>query len=93
VIFEGSRFQGGAVRTLPDKRGNYQTGVYRDNVPVSTVVQTVVAPDNVRLDQVAFRMFGDATLWWAIADANPDVLWFDEIPPGTLLRIPSAPVR
>lgn len=43
-----------------------------------------------RADLLAFRSYGDERLWWLIADANPEVVdWFD-VPVGTVLRIPSA---
>jgi nucleoid-associated protein YgaU len=41
-----------------------------------------------RIDLIAFAFLGDATQWWRIASANPEVLFWDELPVGTLLRIP-----
>ncbi len=41
-----------------------------------------------RIDLIAFAFLGDATQWWRIANANPEVLFWDELPIGTLLRIP-----
>jgi Phage Tail Protein X len=42
-----------------------------------------------RIDQIAQDVYGDATLWWHIADANPAILDWTSIPLGTVLRIPS----
>jgi nucleoid-associated protein YgaU len=41
-----------------------------------------------RVDLIAFAFLGDATQWWRIANANPEVLYWDNLPIGTLLRIP-----
>lgn len=39
------------------------------------------------LDLLAWRYYGDARLWWRIADANPR-REPDAWPPGALLRVP-----
>lgn len=41
-----------------------------------------------RLDNMAYRFLGDATQWWQIADANPEIMKWDAIPVGTIIRIP-----
>ena len=41
-----------------------------------------------RIDTIASQYYGDATSWWRIADGNPGILYFDDLAPGTLLRIP-----
>ena len=43
-----------------------------------------------RIDVIANAYYGDPTLWWKIGDANPEILKWDQIPPGTVLRIPNA---
>lgn len=43
-----------------------------------------------RPDLIAYRVYGDASMWWKIADANPEILDWSEVDPGTVLRIPSA---
>jgi hypothetical protein len=40
-----------------------------------------------RLDTVAGRFYGDASLWWVIAAAS-EIGWGLQAPPGTFLRIP-----
>jgi phage tail protein X len=42
-----------------------------------------------RLPDLAYKFFGNPTLWWIIADANPEVmLWDVVLPAGTIIRIP-----
>jgi len=41
-----------------------------------------------RLDLLATDLFGDGTLWWKIADANPEILDWTDLKVGTVLRLP-----
>ena len=41
-----------------------------------------------RLDHVAFKYIGDATMWWAIA-ALSNIGWGLQIPPNTRLVVPT----
>lgn len=41
-----------------------------------------------RLDLLSYRFLGDATQWWQIADANPEIMKWDTVPTGTIIRIP-----
>lgn len=43
-----------------------------------------------RIDTIAYAFYGDATKWWKIADVNPEIMKWDSIPIGTVLRIPNA---
>lgn len=38
---------------------------------------------------LAAKVLNDSTRYWEIADINPQLQWPDEIPTGTLLRIPT----
>jgi phage tail protein X len=41
-----------------------------------------------RIDNLAYSFYGDATKWWVIADANPQILDWGNLAIGTVLRIP-----
>jgi hypothetical protein len=41
-----------------------------------------------RIDTIAYTYYTDATLWWRIADANPEVLFWDDLTPGMVIRVP-----
>lgn len=41
-----------------------------------------------RLDNIAYRYYGRTDLWWLIPEYNPEIVDFDNILPGTVLRIP-----
>ena len=42
-----------------------------------------------RIDTIAYQYFTDATLWWKIADANPEILFWDDLAVGTIIRVPT----
>lgn len=42
-----------------------------------------------RLDYLAYKYLNRPDLWWAIAEYNPEIKDFFNIPAGTVLRIPS----
>jgi hypothetical protein len=42
-----------------------------------------------RPDSVAAFFYGDPSMWWNIADANPEILDWTDLQPGTVIRVPS----
>jgi hypothetical protein len=44
--------------------------------------------DKERLDHIAFKTYGEGSLWWVIAAAS-GIGWSLQCPPGTLLRVPT----
>ena len=47
-----------------------------------------VVKEGVRLDHVSGNVYGDPGYWWIIAAAS-GIGWGLQIPPGTILRIPT----
>lgn len=43
-----------------------------------------------QIDYLAYSAYGDETQWWRIADANPEILFWNDVTLGTQVRIPSA---
>ena len=44
--------------------------------------------DKDRLDLLAYTFYGDALKWWLIADANPQVMLWDTLVAGSVIRVP-----
>lgn len=53
-----------------------------------TFINHIVTGED-RIDNLADAYYGDATLWWRIADGNPEILKWDSLTAGTLIRIPN----
>jgi phage tail protein X len=41
-----------------------------------------------RIDNLANTFYGSPQAWWSIADANPEILDWSNVAPGTIIRIP-----
>lgn len=88
AIFIGSRYETATVDNLLAADGTERLTVFRGDSPYNTdrfSLYLVGVGD--RIDRLAYRFYGDESLWWVIADAN-DGLLSDPLTPGTLLRIP-----
>lgn len=89
MISAASRYADSTVVTLV-KDGN-DVAVIVPSAQVSysfTFIHHVVALGE-RIESVAYQYYTDPSLWWRIADANPEILWWDDLAPGTVLRVPS----
>ena len=51
---------------------------------------TVIAIEGQTMQEIAALHLGDASLYWRLADVNPQVPYPDEVPAGTRLRLPEA---
>lgn len=89
MIYEGSRYEHSDVQRLTAPNGTPRQTVLAEtpqSTPLTFSYYTVTTGD--RIDILAERFFGDAELWWVIADANPQHMFFDYLPDGAVLRIP-----
>ena len=50
--------------------------------------KTITLKEGIRLDHFAGSIYGDGSLWWIIAAAS-GIGWGLQVPPGTLLKIPT----
>ncbi|MFD4858436.1 tail protein X [Streptomyces atratus] len=55
---------------------------------VNVTVSDYTWREGDRLDLLAARQFGDDTMGWVIAQANPELLDWLAIQPGTIVRLP-----
>jgi hypothetical protein len=91
MITTYSRYAGSATQTIQvsptDLRVTIVLGAIRAWAFNFTYYQ-VISGD--RIDLLGRFFFSDDTQWWRIAEANPDILDWTRLVPGTVLRIPSA---
>tara|TARA_Y100000034_G_C6867515_1_gene395562 strand:- start:444 stop:722 length:279 start_codon:yes stop_codon:yes gene_type:complete len=64
----------------------YDTTTY-SRIPERNSDLHMISSEGDRCDNLAFRFYGDASLWWYIAKANN--LKTMNIPAGTSIRIPA----
>ena len=66
-------------------KSKYNT-IYYQEIPEKNDDMFFISQDGDRCDNLAYRFYGDANLWWFIARVNH--LKTMNIPAGTRLRIP-----
>jgi nucleoid-associated protein YgaU len=76
-----------SVQTRWDGKRVYQTATYPPIIPQDSDIQ-VVSNSEDYLDTLAYKYYGDPTLYWIIALANNLGKGRFSIPPGLTLRIP-----
>jgi hypothetical protein len=42
-----------------------------------------------RIDSLAQSFYGDSTMWWAFANANPEIMDWSNLESGTIIRVPN----
>ena len=77
------------LRSRDNKR--YLKHIEYPEIPLAVTDIYITTSFGDRLDTLANDYFGDSTLWWMIACANPGVVRRDSFftTPGTQIRIPS----
>jgi hypothetical protein len=88
VIFANSRYASSQVIAL-DKDGQVVNVIIQGQQTAQTfsyVSHVLTTLD--RLDNLSAQYFGDPTQWWVIANANPEIIDWTALTPGTIIRVP-----
>jgi len=88
MITEDSRYVNSTVDVVTDDRGTHQsvnTSPPQDMVFEFTYYQ-IGAWD--RPDTLASFLYDDGSLWWVIANANPEILDWSKMKVGDIIRVP-----
>lgn len=89
-IFSGSRYSDSVVDYFTKEEYGTATPIviYRFDSLQSVSFFTHVFSDGETLHALSQRYFRRPDLWWAIAEYNPEIVDFTNIPTGTTIRIP-----
>ena len=91
TIHSGSRYTAHQVSLLTGRDGiTRETIMPRGRYSQSMTVVDYVWEEDDRVDLIAAQVYGDETMWWVIARANPEILDWTELPAGRIVRVPSA---
>lgn len=92
MIATNSRYISDLVVRVQDANGNWNLAVYT-SIPADQRIQYIyhTMTQGDTLTQLAYYAYNDDTLWWYIANANPEVQYWDDVPAGTVIRIPNGP--
>lgn len=87
MIFKGSRFTN-TPAYIDETDGTLLIGIRSRATFDMTEAQYYTFIQGDTIDGIAYREYGDASLYWAILDANPEFQHEVEIKPGDTLAIP-----
>lgn len=89
LISRTSRYQRNQTALVADRHGDPQLCVVR-LAPVDQVLQVSDYrwQQVDRVDHLAAEYYGSESSWWMFAEANPQVLDWLAVPPGTRVRVP-----
>lgn len=89
MISSSSRYKDSVVTLVASSRGTNLTVVPSQQREWNFQYTYHQITGSDRIDLLAYQYYGDARLWWNFADANPDVMSWDVLTPGKIIRIPS----
>lgn len=90
-IFQGSRYEYSTVDFFSTTaEGNENAVVFYDSYFTPTFSYTEhTYTVGERLDAISYQYYSRPDLWWLILDYNPEISDPQNIPAGTIIRIPS----
>lgn len=93
TIYFGSRYEDDVVERV-SVGDHFEPTVFHTPRPLRQFFNYSIYTTEygTRLDALAAQFYNDPELGWVIANANPDVFYPDDIPLGTVLRIPDSRV-
>jgi hypothetical protein len=83
MIIKGSRYS-----QTTETRNGETTNIAVATMYNNTKTMTLIAEEGQTLQYLAFVYLNNASLYWKIADLNPNILFPDKIPSGTIIKIP-----
>jgi hypothetical protein len=87
-----SRYADNTVIPLTDSNGITRSTIVISPPSIATTysISTYTWQIGDQIDYLAYSAYGDETQWWRIANANPEILFWNDLVAGTEVRVPSA---
>lgn len=84
-----SRYRDNKVLLIMDPEGDIRPSIiWEPPVTQSFTYVSYVWSEGDRVDLIAAAYYGDPTFWWLLARANPEILEWNSVAMGTVIRIP-----
>jgi len=94
AIFKGSRYEFTPVHNFLHPQKGLVPSLGRRRLlklPTNAEVTRYLVVEGDTLDYIAYRLLGDASLWWVILDINDKYMTPYEIKIGDVLLVPTIP--
>lgn len=87
-IASNSRYVENTVITLDVNNGSRNVIAMSEPQVTTFAYITHTYSSDETIENLAYVYLGDPTQWWQIGDANPEIIDWSSLAPGTTLRIP-----
>jgi hypothetical protein len=92
TVSQFSRYADDTITPITDTSGVTRSTIIIEP-PESAVtysISTYTWQQDDQIDYLSYSVYGDETQWWRIANANPEILFWDNLTPGSQIRVPNA---
>lgn len=89
AISSGSRYANNKIVSVPVKGKSRPTIVIEPPGEQRIQYSTYTWQDGDQIEYLSWSAYGDEEAWWIIADANPEIMFWNDLPRGTEVRVPS----
>ena len=87
-IFEDSRYVTAPIVALADSAGVYHATLLKHVADVHAAYDVMVSEEGDTFATVAWDAYRDAEQWWRVADLNDHIFYPDDLPVGSLVKVP-----
>lgn len=90
MVNPDSRYASGTLSVVDDPvRGEHQALILPAPTEVTFTFTFYQWAADDTVDMLGFQFMGKGQYWWMIANANPEILDWNNVATGTVIRIPS----
>ena len=89
AISAGSRYANNKIVSVPMGNKSRPTIVIEPPGEQRIQFSTYTWQDGDQIEYLSWSAYGDEEAWWIIADANPEIMFWNDLPRGTEVRVPS----
>lgn len=90
AISTNSRYANNKIVSLKDAAGKTRPTIVIEPPDEQRIsFSTYTWQDGDQIEYLAWSAYQDEQAWWIIADANPEIMFWNDLPRGTEVRVPS----
>lgn len=90
AISNNSRYANNKIVSVTDGKGKVRPTIVIEPPGEQRInYATYTWQDGDQIEYLAWSAYRDEQAWWVIADANPEIMFWNDLPRGTEVRVPS----
>ena len=90
AVSNNSRYANNKIVAITDNTGKVRPTLVIDPPGEQRInYATYTWQEGDQIEYLAWSAYRDEQSWWVIADANPEIMYWNDLPRGTEVRVPS----